>query len=231
MRSGNEAVQFLDPRLPSRFWDKVIPEPNSGCWLWIGGTRGEDRYGESYGAYGLGREYNYRNIAPHRVTYALVEELVDGLVIDHLCRTRTCCNPQHLEQVTHRVNILRGSGATVANAAKTECIHGHEFTAGNTYIIPASNGRGCRECSRLARRARRVKRGAWAKHEGSAWHSIESLTRQSLTARCGSEWAWGVRYFTADSPPYADRCKGCVDALTLRGEALERMIEKGCGNA
>jgi hypothetical protein len=25
-----------DERLPQRFWDKTIPEPNSGCWLWTG---------------------------------------------------------------------------------------------------------------------------------------------------------------------------------------------------
>jgi len=33
-------AQFLDPRLPDRFWSKCIPEPNSGCWLWFGANNG-----------------------------------------------------------------------------------------------------------------------------------------------------------------------------------------------
>jgi len=45
----------------------------------------------------------------HRVSYALLKgPLVDGLDLDHLCRVRPCVNPDHLEQVTHLVNMLRG---------------------------------------------------------------------------------------------------------------------------
>lgn len=31
----------------------------------------------------------------------------DGLELDHLCRTRACCEEQHLEPVTHAVNVQR----------------------------------------------------------------------------------------------------------------------------
>lgn len=31
----------------------------------------------------------------------------DGLELDHVCRNRWCCNPQHLEAVTHRINSQR----------------------------------------------------------------------------------------------------------------------------
>jgi hypothetical protein len=39
-------VEFLDPRLPDRFWSKCMPEPNSGCWLWLGavGSSGAVKY-------------------------------------------------------------------------------------------------------------------------------------------------------------------------------------------
>ena len=34
------APQFGDARLPERFWDKVSPEPNSGCWIWCAAIKG-----------------------------------------------------------------------------------------------------------------------------------------------------------------------------------------------
>ncbi len=33
----------------------------------------------------------------------------DGLELDHLCKVRHCVNPDHLELVTHTVNVRRGS--------------------------------------------------------------------------------------------------------------------------
>ena len=38
-------VFFGDRRVPPRFWDKVSPEPNSGCWLWLGSVTAKG-YGE-----------------------------------------------------------------------------------------------------------------------------------------------------------------------------------------
>lgn len=39
-----------------------------------------------------------------------------GIVLDHTCRNRACVNPDHLERVTFRVNILRGNGACAVKA-------------------------------------------------------------------------------------------------------------------
>lgn len=45
---------------------------------------------------------------PHRLFYKeFVDELIDGLTLDHLCNHRSCVNPQHLEQVTQSVNAKR----------------------------------------------------------------------------------------------------------------------------
>ncbi len=48
-------------------------------------------------------------IGAHRAVYeAHKGKIPDGLVIDHLCCNRSCVNPDHLEPVTQRVNVLRG---------------------------------------------------------------------------------------------------------------------------
>lgn len=83
----------------------------------------------------------------HRAAYtAFVGPIPAGLVIDHLCRERTCCNPEHLEAVTHRENLVRGETLTSREVAQTACKHGHPFTPENTYQRPDRPGRLCRTC-------------------------------------------------------------------------------------
>jgi hypothetical protein len=101
----------------------------------------------------------------HRVTYrAFMGPIPDGMEIDHLCRNPPCCNPDHLEAVTHRENILRSTSPLAAHARKTHCIRGHEFTPENTVTRtrPGGTGRDCRACSRARGRARRRRESAVA---------------------------------------------------------------------
>ena len=133
-------------RAETRFWKRVMPEPNSGCWLWLGSARGN-----GYGG-GLANGKNYR---AHRFAYERCVGLIpNGLTLDHLCRNRICVNPKHLEPVTSRENNLRGIGWAGVNAKKTHCLRGHEYTAQNT--MWRKNGcRYCRTCRRLRAKAGR----------------------------------------------------------------------------
>jgi hypothetical protein len=82
----------------------------------------------------------------HRVMWehAHRQAVPDGLQLDHLCRNRLCCRPDHLEPVTPATNTDRQDHA---NRGKTACAHGHPFTEANTRI--RSDGkRACRQCDR-----------------------------------------------------------------------------------
>lgn len=67
--------------------------------------------------------------------------------LDHLCRVRACVNPDHLEVVTHRENIKRGTGPFAEKANATHCIHGHPLSGDNLYVRPQGQ-RKCRTCAR-----------------------------------------------------------------------------------
>lgn len=138
-----------------RFDEKVIPEPMSGCWLWIGAVQ---RLG--YGTFWLGGKH-FQNA--HRFSYERHRGAAPGLDIDHLCRNTACVNPNHLEAVTHRVNVMRGAGISVRNAAATHCVNGHEFTGANTYITKRGS-RFCRKCRAICESKRKKeKRGSYGK--------------------------------------------------------------------
>jgi hypothetical protein len=138
-----------------RFWQKVEPEPNTGCWLWTGGLRGSGRYGQFRNGKRLG--------FAHRYAYELlVGPIPDGMQLDHLCRVRLCVNPAHLEPVTARENTMRSEALTARNARKTHCLRGHPFDEANT-IETVRDGRlhrTCRECDRSkSREWQRAQRG------------------------------------------------------------------------
>jgi hypothetical protein len=125
-----------------RFMGKVLPEPNSGCWLWDGYVR-ENGYGE----FSFGRQL----VRAHRAAYEhFAGEIPAGLDLDHLCRVRCCVNPAHLEPVTRQTNLLRGESYW---RNKTHCPNGHPFDDGNTYTTPSRpKARYCRECMRVRSR-------------------------------------------------------------------------------
>jgi hypothetical protein len=93
----------------------------------------------------------------HRVVWEiLVGPIPAGADMDHLCRVRACCNPDHLEPVSRAVNVARGS-ARAGAPRHTECPNGHLLTPENT----ARNGRSrrtCRTCKNEASRRYRTRK-------------------------------------------------------------------------
>lgn len=116
----------------------------NGCWLWTGARTRAGGYGQLRVKTGL--------VLAHRWMYEQVRgPIPQGLTIDHLCRNRTCVNPDHLEPVTIRENILRGAGRCANNARKTHCQAGHPLSGSNLRNGPR-RGRECVTCSRAYQR-------------------------------------------------------------------------------
>jgi hypothetical protein len=128
----------------------------SGCWEFQG-SRTPTGYGVAWDG--------TKHTSAHRVSYELlVGPIPDGLEIDHNCRNRACCNPAHLEPVTHLENLRRrprssqrhpGNTTNHPSRRKTHCIRGHEFSTENT-ITYTGGKRQCRTCHTEAQKRRRA---------------------------------------------------------------------------
>ena len=130
------------------FYSRLSLNTDSGCLIYSGET-----------CLGYGRfTHNGRRYQAHRFAYELARgPIPSGLVIDHLCRVKACCNPDHLDAVTQRTNVLRGFTVPAKHAAKTHCPHGHPYDQENTITIKRNghHKRICRKCKNAAERLRR----------------------------------------------------------------------------
>ena len=117
-----------------RFFSKVKIDSKTGCWLWQASLTHN-----GYARFSFGR----KTVRAHRFLYErLIGPIPKPLEPDHLCRTRNCVAPFHLEVVTKKTNIgrrLKGYRRT----RKTHCKRGHSFK-GN-YVYKGSVH--CRQCA------------------------------------------------------------------------------------
>src|SRR4051794_12008240 len=119
-----------------RFWPKV--QKTESCWLWLAATA------KAYGVFWDGK----RQVYAHRWSYEQAKgPIPPGLTIDHLCRTPLCIRPDHLEVVSLRTNILRGTAPAAEAARRETCSQGHPYTPENLKIDPRGHRR-CRICHR-----------------------------------------------------------------------------------
>jgi hypothetical protein len=128
--------------LDAMLWRYIGSAEPGACWDWQG-----SRTNLGYGQLMLRK----KTLLAHRVAWQLIRgEIPAGLQLDHLCRNRGCVNPDHLEPVTVRKNILRGMAPPAKNARKTQCSRGHELSGPNMTII--AGRRQCKTCGALRSR-------------------------------------------------------------------------------
>jgi len=149
--------------LPERLENKIIPEPNSGCWLWIGAC----------GKYGHGQlTWPGHSRSAHRAVYEFLNgPVAPELDMDHFwCNNPSCVNPEHVRPVSSQENTLR-SNKTIAGKflARDCCAQGHPFDEANTIYENRSRARVCRTCKDRAIRAWQTKNPHKPVEYSTAW--------------------------------------------------------------
>lgn len=125
----------------------ILFDENTDCWNWNGIIN-------KYTGYGF-LKIKRKNIYAHRYMYEKTGlKIPQDKEIDHLCRNPRCVNPDHLEAVTHRENVLRSPIALAAiNSRKIICKYGHFLEQ-----YGSSKQRYCRICSNKRQRDYRTRR-------------------------------------------------------------------------
>jgi len=129
---------------------RLVPDPKTGCLVWPGG-KSDKGYAMAV--------VNGKRVRVHRAVYEkYCGPIPKGLVIDHLCNNKACCNMDHLRVCTDKVNILRGNGVAARNNRKTHCPKGHPYSGDNlrTRVHKGCVERLCKACISMQNRARRM---------------------------------------------------------------------------
>lgn len=93
-----------------------MPEPNSGCWLWLGTIHSKTGYGGT-----SDKRTGRKILTAHRASWEAFNErpVPPGKVVRHKCDVKSCVNPDHLIIGTQRDNII--------DAVKRD-LHQHKLT-------------------------------------------------------------------------------------------------------
>ena len=100
-----------------RFEEEAIPEPNTGCWMWMGWC---NKHGYGY-SHRRNPDGSFTTTKAYRIAYELfVGPIPAGYEIDHKCRNKWCVNPDHLEAVTKLENQLRAPNSLINRMLRGE---------------------------------------------------------------------------------------------------------------
>lgn len=130
------------------FEARTIPEPNTGCLLWVGATS-ED----GYGAIWVGN----KNISPYKYSWERENGPVPpGLSLDHRCHTPPCVNVDHLRLATVAQNNQNLPRSRVTSSTGIRNVHGRR--EGVYFVVVKNNYFGTFYCVKEAAEVAEQKR-------------------------------------------------------------------------
>lgn len=159
-QANGNALTVIKPRRP-RGTPPIIRYTEQPCSEW-GLSQGlttpchifQGYIGENgYGQVGLNGKVVGVHVYVWEITNGKIEK---GMMIDHVCHVRPCCNLGHLRNVTPKQNTTENVVGAVwqKNLDKTHCPHGHEYAPSNTYRN-ARGGRRCKICAKANAKSRK----------------------------------------------------------------------------
>jgi hypothetical protein len=164
------AIHIPKELAPSDFWERAIPEPNSGCLLWTGALTRGDR---GYGVLKVGGRKG-PVIRAHRLAWELERgPIPDGLLLCHRCDTPECINPAHLFLGTDADNHrdMDRKGRSRGGSSKGEAHPGAKLTDADVAMIRELNSAGMGPSS-LARQFGISQATAWNIVNRNTWRHI-----------------------------------------------------------
>lgn len=144
----------MNGALLERLLASTIPEPNTGCALWLGHVN-ERGYGQTH--------VQGKVMKAHRAAWIAVNgPLAEGLCVLHRCDQPSCVRPDHLFVGTQAENVhdCIAKGRRMSDRT-THCPNGHPYGAEKTRRR-GSNARRCATCEQKRNETYRDdQRAAW----------------------------------------------------------------------
>lgn len=137
-----------------RFMAKVSPEPNSGCWLWLGAIS-TNGYGQIWNP-----QTRALSVASRWIYEAIHGPIADGLYVCHQCDVSLCVNPAHLFLGTPTDNVRDCMGKGRFRSILREkmiCLRGHPLQGENVRMYSGGKKRRCLVCDRIHDRRKKDK--------------------------------------------------------------------------
>jgi hypothetical protein len=141
----------LTEKEAQRFEDKVERGSGDECDTWV-----SRKTPNGYGAFSLRGRDRGAHVISWQQEHGRLANPSRSVVIAHLCETRDCVKPSHLDEQSMQQNLLYADSSQAATQrAKTHCPKGHELIEGNCKPLDWARGeRACWVCDLAASRKR-----------------------------------------------------------------------------